>query len=278
MGLTRPLPRFLLASKLALLRTWHTLRPRLPYLTCIAISWLLYSYHQGAWSLFLLLPALYLLFRRRWIAVACFALSNPLAVALFTACSDYAHGTSRYVYQNSEYAWTPQGSIDPVTRIRGHNPGCGTRPDNAWVTALAGGLAIDIMHPLIGPPRGAYTGPYPTLEESVAALQSSGSPLNPDDLFEGHIKVSGIKLEVDPYWFHCHYQLRTPTSTHPALNIAPTAVLYQNRCLIIRVVWDTDPTPLSEIYLIDVRAPALFAMYETELPAPAAPNPWGLAR
>src|SRR5690349_10031462 len=67
------------AMRLAL-HTWRRVRRFVSPVACIGASWFLWSFDSHAWMLLFWLPAVYLIFRRRWIFLGLFVLANPLSV------------------------------------------------------------------------------------------------------------------------------------------------------------------------------------------------------
>jgi hypothetical protein len=142
---------------------------------CVVLSWGIYYFRNGSFSVLFWLPGVYLLVRRRWVATAVFALCTPLAAMTAEQCYEYAAGGSDYVRPVNQPPWHPNGNPDPHTRIRGFDPGCGTRSMNYWVRAMARRNGARIMHAILGPPPGAYLGPYPTAAECVRLIGSLGA-------------------------------------------------------------------------------------------------------
>lgn len=249
----------------------RVLPPVLALGACLAVCWLLHVTQQ--FSILFWLPGLYLLWKGRWGGLVLFALLTPLSVELFIAARDYVTGSSRYVYARGMYPWTPQGSVDRATRIRGNDPGCGTRAPNEWVRSSAGRLAGSVMSRLVGPPGGAYTGPYPTEREALAAVASGGVALPPAALEGEQLSVSGVMIPISGYWFHSHHKLRRPEEPFdPTVDLTPRAALFQQRCLIVRVPCDMPAGQAhADVYLIDVLRAELFAMFGDTTPTRLVP-------
>jgi hypothetical protein len=246
-------------------------RAAAPLTVSVPIAWALHEALDGSFSLFFWLPAAFLLWHRRWASVVLFLPLTPLAFAVFAWSVEYVSGSPTYV-NGPDVIWAESGSIDPITRVRGRHPGCGTRSANSWVRSTAKELAVVVMHPLFGPPPGAYTGPYPTLAQALAALRAGGVEQQPANLEAGVVRVGNAGFTVDPSSFHCHYQTRAVPTPLPAPHLAPTAVLWKGTCLIVRVPRDVDPGPWADVYVFDTITAEPFAMYNDASPfMPAQP-------
>jgi hypothetical protein len=248
---------------------WHSLRTRLRIIagwwvrvgSCAGVSWLLYEYSEGRFSSLFWTPAIYLAVRRKWIGLLIFVMLTPYTFLLLARCHEYAVGSSRYVRDSSIYIATPYGSIDPRTRVRGHDPGCGTRSGNWWLERGAERQAIQIMHALQGPPPGAYTGPYPTQSEAVAMLRTGGQKQRRSILDDGRVQIGKQQFNVEIEQLRWRFEISEPDLS------APTATLFQQQCLIVRVPRDLTPK-LAVIYLFDIFTGRAFAIYwdDTTMP------------
>jgi hypothetical protein len=242
-------------------KAWLVVKPVLMLGICLWLSWSLYEAKGGLLSALLWVPGAYLAGRRWWLLFAVFLMLNPLSIEFFKYAREYAAGSPTYVNGN-RVIWHPQGSMDPRTRVRGYPPGCGTRSPNSWVRAWSKQWAAVVMHVLMGPPPGAYTGPYPTETEAKTALSSSGASFEMPENWDGAILLPTGTVVVDPDWFHCRYQIEHG-STPPEI-LVTTAVLWEDRCLIVKVPRDIDPKPHglhADIYLIDIQKSQMFGMY-----------------
>ena len=222
---------------------------------CAGISWLLYEWEEGALSFLFWTPIVYLAARRKWATCLVFLSLTPYSVLLVERCRDYTAGSSLYVRHRGNLIQTPQGSADPRTRMRGFDPGCGTRSSNWWLRHAAERHAVPIMHFLTGPPPGAYRGPYPTQEEAANALRASGQ-VQPQSIFDdGRIRIAGQQFTVDTdqltWW---GYVVSTPDKS------PPTAALFKSRCLIVRVPKELSPK-FSVMYVFDTTTGQAFAVY-----------------
>jgi hypothetical protein len=233
-------------------RYGRPIRRSMQCLACIGLTWALYSF---GWSFIFWAPALYLLVRRAWIALLMTILTCPLTVLLAGRCMDYAHGDIRYVRATYDIIQYPQGSLNPRARVRGFDPGCGTHNENYWLRAMAEAAAIPIMHALIGPPPGAYTGPYPTDVEAIHAVLTGGVKQSPEARRSGVIRVGTTQVQVD-----CDQLERIQTSGNPSPLIAAG---FGSQCLVVLADNDVQPQ-YSAIILFDVWRGQAFAMYQVD--------------
>ena len=219
---------------------------------CVGLSW--WSYAFG-FSLLFWSPGVVLLVRRQWLAFVLLLLVNPLTILLASECREYASGGPSYVRPGDAAIQTPQGSDHPRTRLRGFDPGCGTRSENYWLRSSAAALARVLMHSVIGPPPGAYTGPYPTLAQCLTFLRQQGQP-QPSRLIEqGIIQVGGTRYPLQAYDI-----LRWGFVVNEPDRAPVTAGLFQSQCLVVRVPHDQNP-PLASVKLFDATSGRAFAEY-----------------
>jgi hypothetical protein len=141
------------------------------------------------------------------------------------------------------------------------------------VRSSAEHLAGSVMFRLIGPPRGAYTGPYPTEAQALSAV-ATGTPVSAAMLASDQLIAAGVTLQIDPYWFPCQYQERRPEEpADPNVDATPRASLWQARCLIVRIPRDMPMgQAAADVYLIDVQRPELFALFWDRTPPPSPPS------
>ena len=167
------------------------------FLICVGLSWFAFKYDYGRYSIFILAPAMYLLFRLRWVATILFLLSSPPTACTFSDCLAYSRGDALYVRPPNQVPWTQSGSLRPDSRIRGFDPrDCGMRPSNYWVSASAQAWAAAIMSKLTGPPPGAYLGAYPTLLECISLIRSSGQIQSTRDHEASQIRVGIVVYKL----------------------------------------------------------------------------------
>ena len=78
----------------------------------------------------------------------------------------------------------------------------------------------------------------------------------------GTIRLPNGVVRVDPDWFRCRYQVRPLVATRPSDEaMMPRAVLWKERCLIVKVPRDGTDGAFVELYLIDAWKGELSAMY-----------------
>lgn len=240
----------------ALWRRWQPAIVRLGRLgLCIAASWWLYSWADGAWSFLFWIPLIWLIMRRQWVATLAFVIASPFGVLLIARCYDYSMGDLRYVRDRLNWVSTPQGSMKPDTRVRGFDPGCGTRSSNYWLRRSCEDLAVPVMHWVMGPPPGAYTGPYPTFDECQTALKQGGQAQPKSAVERGIIVVGGSRFQLDQHELNRFgYVIELPDPS------PVTAALFKQQCLVMRIPRDLK-TRLATIYLIDITTCEPFAVY-----------------
>jgi hypothetical protein len=112
-----------------------------------------------------------LLVARRWRAAVLCVLLSPPALAFALGVAAYCRGGARLV--DPGLPETTFHNLDPDLRCGRATSGC-LVSGNEWVTQGPNNLAVWAMTRLFGTQRGAYTGPYPTEEEAVAA--AAGAP------------------------------------------------------------------------------------------------------
>jgi hypothetical protein len=239
---------------------FRTIEPTLLPTSCICLSWLAYSFDEGAWSGFFWIPAGILIVRRKWLSVAAFLLLMPPAVLFAMNAIEYARGSPAFVNGN-DVIWHPQRNIDPVTRIRSHYTSCGTRSGNSWLRSFANDLAETVMYRLIGPPPGAYTGPYPTQHEAEMAIVS-GTKFQISVDWDRHIHLPTGTVILPRDWCHLPVEeLLDGLGPSAGSDMQPSAVLWKGRCLIVKIPWMDNGDTGAKLCLIDAQKLEMFAMY-----------------
>ena len=240
---------------------WQRHRRRVIWTAVLAgavlLSWVLFEWLEESFSFLFWVPTAWLAFRRQWARAALAMICSPAIVLLLMQCREYAHGGSRYVRGPYNMIQSPQGSLKPDTRVRGFDPGCGTHSSNYWLRYWADRQAIPIMHFIMGPPPGAYRGPYPTLDESLTALES-GAVLPKSQVESGHIIIGGKAFSVDSDQLdRWGYVIKVPDP-------APVkAAVYHSGCVIVRVPRSLQPR-CAAVYLFDAVTGQCFAVYWDE--------------
>jgi len=115
-----------------------------------------------------------LLVRGRWRAAVLCVLLSPPVLAFGLGVANYCRGAARLA--EAGLPGTTFHNLDPDLRCGRATSGC-LVSGNEWVTQWPNNLAVSAMTGLFGPQRGAYTGPYPTEEEALAAV--AGAPAVP---------------------------------------------------------------------------------------------------
>jgi len=243
----------------AMRKAWRVCKPIVVLGICLGICWSTYRVIEGQMAILLLAPAIYLAVRRRWALVGVFLLLSPFSVEFFFHARAYALGSSIYVNGNAPICY-PVSSIDHRTRIRGQYNFCGNCRLNQ-VRQFAERSAGVVMYCLMGPPPGAYTGPYPTQAEAEAALALSGTKIEVNsDWIEMIALPSGNVVLQNTIRCWCQEQ----ASWMLPQMLVPTAVIWKQRCLIVKVPRDVDPRPYgpyADIFLIDIQNGQMFGMY-----------------
>jgi hypothetical protein len=243
---------------------WVRARPAVTLCVCLGVSWLLYLAQNGQWSLFLWVPAIYLGIRRRWMMLAVFLICMPLTAEFGRAACEYAAGTRRFVKTNDAYEY--RFNIDPITRVRSRADEYDASDANTWVWRLAEDTAEWVMYWIIGPPPGAYDGPYPTEAEARATIDGAGAAtVLVGNTARPTLSVGGrsapINTDVLDHWgFVLSEDQRrlAPGNVRQPVR----AALVGGRCAV--VAWPHAPEsvdPLIELILIDMNTGRIFARY-----------------
>lgn len=210
--------------------------------------------------------------QRGWRSVAAILLLSPFAVYFSSGVVDYARGKARLRRMG-----LPSFSffnIDPVYRIERATGGC-VVCGGEWIRHKPYNLAVTMLLKTLGPMPGSYLGPYPSASEAKRALESA-VPISAAKLASDVVSLPGrtIRLEqgvgsalLEP----CRWGIAIECNDRIAQleeELGPiTAVLYQNRCLIVRIPLDpdleSDSTEESSamIVLLDARKGRPFAYY-----------------
>jgi len=111
------------------------------------------------------------------------------------------------------------------------------------------------MSSMMGPPRGAYLGPYPTQKECMDLLAASGEVQRQNNLSRETISVgrSNFKLNLCGTDY-CGFQVKVFDKS------APTAAVFQQQCIVVRFPLSIDPL-IARVYLFDAKTGEPFAVY-----------------
>jgi hypothetical protein len=85
--------------------------------------------------------------------------------------------------------------LDRETRVPHTTGGC-LVSGGEWMVTAPNNFAVYLNTKLFGFMRGTYTGPWPSADESRAALQH-GQPVSPQDLAAGQITIGSRHFELD---------------------------------------------------------------------------------
>jgi hypothetical protein len=212
--------------------------------TCVMTSWAIFWFAHNWWFL---APLVVLLALRRPVAGALFLLCTPLSFYFLRECNRYAAGDGAYVPRDDLTIPSPIGSIDPVTRVLGlQRSTCGTHDNDYWMRQIARRACIPVMYKLMGPPPGAYRGPYPTKAEALDALAHRD--------VRRPIVIGSPEAPVRANLGLWYWDRNVPDP-------APMAAAYFKKdCLIVRVPRDLKPQRAA-VYLIDAKTGRMFGCY-----------------
>jgi hypothetical protein len=219
------------------------------------------------------IPILYFVFKWQFISAVLYVLLSPVAVFFYLGAVDYSRGTAVIIFKG-----LPRNSgmnLDPELRCPKSNAGCVIQ-EYEWMEIPPYNTAVLGLHHLFGPMRGAYTGPYPTKEETFMALRTADT-INLNELImdKGVIGSQEIKLESG-----VGRKLLTRLSIQYAVeakdsneiknfinNIGPVkGTVWKEKCLILRIPGDFDyfekhESKSARIALIDCERGRPFAYY-----------------
>jgi hypothetical protein len=237
----------------------------------IVLCWVLSLLSILSW---LILPLLgYAIFRvsRRgaWLPLFVLLVSNPTGVWFIHGMVDYARGAPKLRYMglpSMEFY-----NIDPKTRCFRRTGGCIVR-GNEWVSHDFHNLGVGLLAAACGAPSRSYDGPYPTKEEAMSAV-ANAPKLDLAEFVNGRIQVGGSRIELNPKMVTDLsttvgvYGLMDGMLPDGDLGTFAQAVVFQERCLILRIVeQDTSPTTTSSpdqdfLILMDLKCLRPFAYY-----------------
>ena len=158
-------------------------------------------------------------------------------------------------------------NVDRETRCFRQTGGCVSH-SNEWVFQMPHNLALRVAAKIFGPPARSYDGPYPSKEEALG-LVASGSALDISLLRKGEVRVGKQMIQLEPEMVR---ELGFTFMMMPIADSEPTyddegfraqAILYQGRCLILRLI-DMSMGLGDEmdcLILIDARVRRPFAYY-----------------
>jgi hypothetical protein len=213
-------------------------------------------------------------------------LLSPLAVAFASGVVGYCRGTA--ALREVGLPGTTFHNLDPGLRCGRATSGC-IDSGNKWVTHLPNNVAVSMMTRLFGPQRGAYTGPYPTEAEAIAAV-TNAPPLAVSQVAAGTIRMGDreVRLDADvgPGLLRAAHGYFDPSLPGEAAAVFPDesgpirAALWKGRCLILRIPTGDlhdprEPAQAACIAVCDVASGRPFAYYaEGEYYHRFPPVPW----
>lgn len=240
------------------------------------LSTLLFTPFDIAAVLFLLYVVVRLSTRRRYLLIVLCVLLTPFTIFAFEGFADYQTGSARLRYMG--YPGPEFYNPDPELRCGRSTGGClvnGTE----WLLHEPYNLSVMLMIKLFGPMRGSYTGPYPSREEAVTALDGA-TALPVDQLLRDRITVGETEVQLgegvgealiydSPVYYFSGKGDPTKAGQELLAELGPiTAALYRDRCVILRVptdfpdgLKDKGEEPSGMIALIDRENGRPYAYY-----------------
>lgn len=202
---------------------------------------------------------------KAWVPLVVMVCANPFVVFFVHGFVDYSEGAPRLLSMGlprMEFY-----NVDRETRCFRQTGGCVSH-SNEWVFQMPHNLALRVAAEIFGPPARSYDGPYPSKEEALG-LVASGSALDISLLRKGEVRVGKQMIQLDPEMVRelgFTFMMMPIADSEPADDdegFHAQAVLYQDRCLILRFadrgIGSDDETDC--LVLIDTRARRPFAYY-----------------
>ncbi len=223
----------------------------------VGLAWAAAFFGPAAILALVALPALVALLvaRRNWVHVATLAGLSPLAAATVLAVVSYCRGSARLL--TSGLPSLESHNLDPQTRLQRVSSGClvdGSElvqqvPNNAVVRVLSG---------LFGPMPGAYDGPFPSLEESEAALSAARS-IAWQSIRSDLISVGNDRVRVRAGLGAALSALMRREAPEDIGD--PRAVLWRHRVLLIELRTSELGARATRRILVDARSGKVIAYY-----------------
>jgi hypothetical protein len=234
-----------------------------------ALTWLFMALPEASQ---LILPAmfvsLFLAIKWRSLLPGVVILLSPLTIVF---CLGMAYWfEKRPVFEYMGLPSSEAFNLDPKTRCYSVTGGCIVHGAE-WVWQEPHNYGLRFMVAILGPPRGAYGGPYPTKEQAVQ-MTDTVAPASTDDFLQGTVAVDGHKFnlgrnltgQMSDYFFLPFFtDYGSPQTESPTVR----AAVYQNQCLLVRLdakdeMSDNNPSKrLKAIVLIDLKTVKPFAVY-----------------
>lgn len=210
----------------------------------------------------LLLPitCAFVLARGRFVTLGVIVALSPVGISSEQGVADYLHGTARL--RHSGLPGTEFFNLDRQLRCGRTTYGCIVSGDE-WLTQVPYNSAVGYLTATLGPMPGAYTGPYPTQDEAISALQQ-GTDIEIAQLVDDRVRIHDVEVSLDAGVGSG--LLKTPavhTALHYTASPLPiTATIWQTQCLILNIpVGLSSSSTDAMIVLIDRHRGRPFAYY-----------------
>ena len=260
--MTQPLDYEPPSARVGAWRRWFAMSASFVAFFTILSAWGAATFGALLFPLPLVLGAL-LVAQRRWGLIALCVLLSPMTAGLMSGTVGYCTGTARI--HGMGLPGFGYFNLDPELRCERSTGGC-VVTGGEFLTQTPNNFAIVTLTRLFGPQPGTYTGPYPNETEANAALASAMS-VSLERLVQGRVDVgpSPVKLDLgvgaellrrSPY--ACVGGTLSADAPQWLSEVGPpTATLYQNQCLILRL----PQMQGAIIALIDTKTGRPFAYY-----------------
>lgn len=212
-------------------------------------------------------------FRRgAWRPMLLLLVANPLAVFFIGGLVDYYRGAP--ALRSMGLHSTEFYNIDRNTRCFRQTGGCLVDGDE-WVSQDFHNLGVLALVAVFGPPSRSYDGPYPSKEEATKFV-STTPKLNVPGFLKGRIPKGDQPIQLDPVMVEkLLLQMGSFLSVdhqfdEDSANSYAQAAVFQERCLILRVVVDDELTGRMDsehqdfVVLIDSKNLRPFAYYRNK--------------
>ena len=233
-----------------------------------------------------------LLILRRWGLLALAVLTMPTTLFMGQAAADYI--TGRGVLRTYGLPRARIANVDPTYRCPRASSGCRVYGDE-WITQGSYNVMLKTLITTFGPMPGAYTGPYPTEEQSFAAAQR-GQPLDLAAVFDDRLVFGDQSVSLKPgtgrLLFHFAFDMPVESwaeaqgAMFDGMMFAGDAVVWEQTCIIVRfdppphyVLDEQDHELPSTLIVIDAGTGQPIAYYGLQADATRiAPVWWGGSR
>lgn len=194
---------------------------------------------------------------RRW--TRCVLLgTSPVTFIVGPAIASYFGGAPQLRFIG--HPGTKSFNVDPTTRCEWSGGGC-IRIGNEWLINDVHNLAIQAMVHILGLPRGAYTGDYPTQDDARLVVRS-GQIVSWSDLRRDVIKLRETDIRLHPGVGAALIQQAISGNEQDEQTLTVRAAIWKHDCLVLRVPIDTDRPDSAMIVLVSRANGRPFAYYE----------------